>query len=52
KHMSEEAAQNNHFFLNDIIEEEDNEVFAPTARTINLNALELRSIDETKKVEA
>ncbi|MDY8165782.1 hypothetical protein [Bacillus thuringiensis] len=52
KYMSEEAAQNNHFFLNDIIEEEDNEVFAPTARTINLNALELRSIDETKKVEA
>ncbi|QWG81930.1 MULTISPECIES: ParM/StbA family protein [Bacillus cereus group] len=52
KHMNAEAAKNNHFFLNDIIEQEDNEVFAPTARTINLNALELRSIDETKKVEA
>lgn len=52
KHMNEEAANNNHFFLDDIIEDKDNEVFAPTARTINLNALELRSIDETKKVEA
>ncbi|MDA1742255.1 ParM/StbA family protein [Bacillus cereus] len=51
-HMSETAANSNHFFLDEIIEEEDNEVFAPTARTINLNALELRSIDETKKVEA
>ncbi|PFH81634.1 hypothetical protein COI81_28885 [Bacillus cereus] len=52
QHMSGEAAKNNHFFLNDIIEQEDNEVFPPTARTINLNALEILSIDETKKVEA
>ncbi|PEW28198.1 ParM/StbA family protein [Bacillus thuringiensis] len=47
-HMSETAAKNNHFFLNDIIQSNEKEVFAPTSRTINLAALELKAIDEMK----
>ncbi|KFN13897.1 hypothetical protein DJ94_4357 [Bacillus pseudomycoides] len=47
-HMSESAAKNKHFFLNDIIQNSEKEVFAPTSRTINLAALELKTIDEMK----
>ena len=42
------AAKNNHFFLNDIIQNSEKEVFPPTSRTINLAALELKVIDEMK----
>ncbi|ARJ25854.1 hypothetical protein B7492_33000 (plasmid) [Bacillus mycoides] len=48
-HMSETAANNNHFFLNNIIQNDDKEVFAPTSRTINLAALELKAIDDMKE---
>lgn len=50
KHMNEQSAENNHFFLNDILEDDKKEIFKPTSRTINLSALELLSIDETKNV--
>ena len=48
-HMNETAAKNNHFFLSDIIKRDEKEIFAPTSRTINLAALELKAIDETKE---
>ncbi|MDC2867328.1 ParM/StbA family protein [Bacillus sp. BP-3] len=48
-HMSETAAENNHFFLTDIIKSDEKEVFTPTSRTINLVALELKAINETKE---
>ncbi|PGT50119.1 hypothetical protein COD86_29080 [Bacillus cereus] len=48
-HMSETAANNNHFFLNDVIQNDEKEVFAPTSRTINLAALELKAIDDMKE---
>ncbi|PET83724.1 hypothetical protein CN529_29540 [Bacillus thuringiensis] len=49
EHMNETAAKNNHFFLSDIIKRDEKEIFAPTSRTINLAALELKAIDETKE---
>lgn len=45
-HMSELAAETNHLFLNEIIEDDKKEIFKPTDRTINLTALEILSIDE------
>ncbi|MFI8709918.1 hypothetical protein ACIGHG_23400 [Bacillus sp. NPDC077411] len=51
-HMSKEIAESNHFFLSDIIKNEENELDAPTSRTINLNALELLSIEKTKTVKS
>lgn len=48
KHMTEQAAENNHFFLDKILEEDKKEIFRPTSRTINLTALEILSIDETR----
>ena len=49
-HMNEQFAKNNHLFLNDIIIDDRNEVFKPTSRTINLTALEILSINETKNL--
>lgn len=48
EHMTEQAAENNHFFLDEILEEDKKEIFRPTARTINLSALEILSIDEMR----
>ena len=49
-HMNEQFAKNNHLFLNDIIIDDKKEVFKPTSRTINLTALEILSINETKNL--
>jgi len=49
KHMTDQAAENNHFFLNEILEEDKREIFRPTSRTINLTALEILSINEMAK---
>lgn len=48
EHMTEQAAENNHFFLDEILGEDKKEIFRPTARTINLSALEILSIDEMR----
>jgi plasmid segregation protein ParM len=48
KHMTEKALASNHFFINDIIDDDPKEVFRPTSRTINLTALEILSLDELK----
>lgn len=45
KHMSEQAAENNHFFLEELLEEDKKEIFKPTSRTINLAALEILSLN-------
>lgn len=45
-HMNENASENNHFFLNKLIEEDKKEKFPPDSRTINLTALEILSINE------
>ncbi|MFL0196059.1 hypothetical protein ACJDU8_10850 [Clostridium sp. WILCCON 0269] len=52
KHMNDEAAQNNHYFLHEILQDDEKEVFMPTSRTINLTALEIFSINEMKKCES
>lgn len=48
-YMNEASVKNNHFFLSDIIKRDEKEIFAPTSRTINLVALELKAIDEAKE---
>lgn len=49
KITNEGIMENNHFFLSDLIEDTKDEVFAPTARTINLTALEILSLNEKTK---
>lgn len=51
KHMSDAAMESNHFFLNEIIEDDKKEIFRPTSRTVNLTALEILSLNEMKKNE-
>ena len=46
---NEGIMENNHYFLSDLLEETENEVFRPTARTINLTALEILSLNEKTK---
>jgi plasmid segregation protein ParM len=48
KHTNEEILENNHFFLNELLEDDHSEIFKPTARTINLAALEILSLNERK----
>lgn len=48
KYMSDTAIENNHFFLNMIIDDDEKEVFKPTSRTINLIALEILALLEMK----
>ncbi len=48
KRTNEEIMENNHHFLGDLLEEEKSEIFKPTARTINLTALEILSLNERK----
>lgn len=48
---NEEIMENNHYFLNDLLEENKEEVFRPTARTINLTALEILSLSEKTKIK-
>lgn len=47
--VGEAAAENNHFFLNSIIEDDKEERLKPTSRTINLTALEILSLNEMSK---
>jgi len=50
KHSTnEDIMENNHYFLSDLLEETIDEVFRPTARTINLAALEILSLSEKTK---
>jgi len=49
EHMSEAAAQSNHFFLNKVLEDDRKEIFKPSPRIINLAALEMLSINEMRK---
>lgn len=51
KNMTEQAVENNHFFLDEILEDDKKEIFKPTSRTINLTALEILSINEMKKIK-
>lgn len=43
---SEKVLENNHFFLHEFLQDDENEVFKPTARTLNLEALEILSLNE------
>lgn len=43
---SEEIAENNHYFLHDLLETDQDQVFPPVSRTINLASLELLSANE------
>lgn len=45
QHISKEAIERNHYFLDDYLLVEDDEIFSPTPRTLNLNALELKSLE-------
>lgn len=49
KFVTEKVAEENHIFLDDLLENDTSEVFKPTSRTINLTALELLSISEVTK---
>ncbi|RMD00267.1 hypothetical protein D9O40_10575 [Clostridium autoethanogenum] len=51
KNMTEQASENNHFFLDEILEDDKKEIFKPTSRTVNLTALEILSINEMKKIK-
>lgn len=46
KATSEEIMENNHYFLGELLEVDNKEAFRPTARTINLGALEILSLNE------
>lgn len=46
---TEEIMENNHHFLCDYLEEDSKEVVKPSARTINLVALEILSLNELSK---
>lgn len=46
---NEGIMENNHYFLSDLIQDTEAEVFPPTARTINLTALEILSLNEKTK---
>lgn len=48
---SEEILESNHFFLNELLEEDNSEIFQPTARTINIAALEILSQNERKSTQ-
>lgn len=50
EYMSEQAVENNHFILTDLLEDDQKEVFTPNCRTVNLAALELLSINEQNKI--
>ncbi|MFS0882757.1 hypothetical protein [Metabacillus niabensis] len=45
---NEEIMENNHHFLGELLEDDKSEIFKPTARTINLAALEILSLNERK----
>lgn len=49
RNTNEGIMENNHYFLSDLLEDTKNEVFRPTARTINLTALEILSLNEKTK---
>lgn len=49
RNTNEDIMENNHYFLSDLLEETIDEVFRPTARTINLAALEILSLSEKTK---
>lgn len=46
---NEEIMENNHFFLSELLDDDNAEVFKPAARTINLAALEILSLNEKRK---
>ncbi|NWO12690.1 hypothetical protein [Virgibacillus sp.] len=46
---NEEIMENNHYFLSGLIDGDESEIFKPTARTINLSALEILSLNELKQ---
>lgn len=48
KMTSEEIMENNHYFLGELLEDDKSEIFKPAARTINLAALEILSLNERK----
>lgn len=48
---NEQIMESNHFFLDELLDKDQTEVFQPTARTVNLAALELLSLNETKSNE-
>lgn len=48
RNTTEEIMENNHYFLGQLVEESKDEIFKPTARTINLAALEILSLNEKK----
>ncbi|KYD11415.1 hypothetical protein B4102_2143 [Heyndrickxia sporothermodurans] len=48
KVTNEEIMENNHYFLSELIEDDKSEIFKPAARTINLAALEILSLNERK----
>ncbi|MFS0783504.1 hypothetical protein [Bacillus sp. 1P06AnD] len=45
---NEDIAENNHHILNELITEDSSEVFRPAARTLNVTALEILSLNERK----
>lgn len=45
---NEEIMENNHYFLSGLIDDDESEIFKPTARTIILVALEILSLNEMK----
>jgi plasmid segregation protein ParM len=48
KMTNEEIMENNHHFLGELLEDDKSEIFKPAARTINLAALEILSLNERK----
>lgn len=48
KKTNEEIMENNHHFLGELLEDDKSEIFKPAARTINLAALEILSLNERK----
>ena len=49
RNTNEGIMENNHYFLSDLLEDTEDEVFHPTARTINLTALEILCLNEKTK---
>lgn len=48
RNTNEDIMENNHYFLGQLVKESKGEIFKPTARTINLAALEILSLNEKK----
>lgn len=47
--ISEKALEENHFFLDELFDNQNTEVFKPTSRTINLASLEILSLNDEIK---